>query len=80
MKLSFIDKDFKKHSSFEITPEDEKRWDNKEFKKKDISRIITEAVRTLKQAGILEEDIRVIDWEGRKLFHLKDFSVDKIIE
>ena len=79
MKLSFIDKDFKKHSSFEIAPDDEKRWNNKEFKRKDVSRIIAEAVNVLKKAGIREEDIRIIDWENRKLYHLKDFSVDKII-
>jgi hypothetical protein len=79
MKLTFIDKDFQKHSSFEIAPEDEKRWENPEFKKKDVSKIIIEAVNALKKTGIMEEDIRIIDWEKMRLYHLKDFSVDKII-
>ena len=73
MKLTFIDKDFKKHSSFELK-EEEKKTINKDIS----SRIIQEAVRVLEKAGIKKEDIRVIDWEGKRLFHLKDFDIEKI--
>jgi len=73
MKLTFIDKDFKKHSSFELK-EEEKKAINKDIS----SRIIQEAVRVLEKAGIKKEDIRVIDWEGKRLFHLKDFDIEKI--
>jgi len=78
MKLTFIDKDFKKHSSFEITPEEKNRWNDKGLMKQDILRVINKAISVLKESGIPPEDIRVIDWEGKKLFHLKDFDIEKI--
>jgi len=78
MKLTFIDKDFKKHSSFEIAPENQGRWNDKKLMKQDILRVINKAISVLKENGILEEDIRVIDWNGQRLFHLKDFDIEKL--
>ena len=73
MKLTFIDKDFKKHSSFELKEAEEKVIN------KNISlRIVQEAIRVLEKAGISKEDIRVIDWNGQRLFHLKDFDIEKL--
>jgi len=74
MILTFIDKDFKKQTSFEIKEEE-----NQVIDKQILSRIIYTAINELKKAGIKDEDIRVIDWVGRRLFHLKDFTIEKVL-
>lgn len=61
MYITFIDKDFQKHVSLEL---DEKSPVKAEF--------INQALDTLKQA-VPEEDIRVIEWDKKALWHLKDY-------
>ena len=69
--LTFTDKNFNKVCSFR-TPD----WGEKERLK--IERFIQDAINKLNEAGISNEDIRIIDWENKRLFHLKDFSLDKL--
>ena len=73
MTLTFIDKEFKKHVSIEIGGEKEKI-------KKDFPIILNEAISRLEESGITKKDIRVIDWDKKKLWHLEDFSSEKLFE
>jgi len=78
MKFTFIDKDFQKHSSFEISLKEIENLPLQR-KKEIVIQIFNKAISALEEENISRENIRVIDWENQKLYHLKDFNFSEVL-
>jgi hypothetical protein len=75
MKITLVDKDFRKVSSFELKQEEIERLEDKSI----VSSVFSRAVNALLQAGIKKEDIRVIEWDSRRLWNIEDFKLEEVL-